>query len=105
MSMNKRVDTSSIPKPTATLDGAAPVAAETTLERQMAACDLSPDTRRFLRNVHQAEKQLNSAYSTTRQADTLSLRVSRVYRELYGEGDEMPASAPDLRVRAADGRK
>lgn len=59
---------------------------ETILEQQMAELGLSNDTRRFLRNLHLAEKQLNEAFSKSRQGGELEERVSRVYRDLYGAG-------------------
>lgn len=57
---------------------------ETVLEQQMAELGLSNDTKRFLRNFHEAEKQLNDAFDTARQGGELEQRVSQVYREMYG---------------------
>lgn len=54
------------------------------LERQMADCGLSSDTRRFLRHLHVAEKQLNEAFSKAHQGRRLEACVSEVYREMYG---------------------
>lgn len=54
------------------------------LEQQMAECGLSNDTRRFLRDLHAAEKQLNDAFSKAHQGGRLEARVSEVYREMYG---------------------
>ncbi|WP_426701745.1 hypothetical protein ACPPVV_01645 [Rhodanobacter sp. Col0626] len=54
------------------------------LEQQMADCGLSNDTRRFLRNLHVAEKQLNDAFSKAHQGGRLEACVSEVYREMYG---------------------
>ena len=59
---------------------------DTGLERQMAELGLSDETRRFLRNLHQAEKQINAAFSKSRQGGGLEDRVSQVYRDLYGAG-------------------
>lgn len=59
---------------------------EAVLEQQMAELGLSNDTRRFLRNLHLAEKQLNDAFSKSRQDGELEERVSQVYRDLYGTG-------------------
>lgn len=59
---------------------------EAVLEQQMAELDLSNDTRRFLRNLHLAEKQLNDAFNKSRQGGELEERVSQVYRDLYGAG-------------------
>lgn len=59
---------------------------ETCLEQQMADLGLSNDTRRFLRNLHLAEKQINDAFSKSRQGGELEERVSQVYRDLYGAG-------------------
>jgi hypothetical protein len=54
------------------------------LERQMADCGLSNDTRQFLRHLHVAEKQLNDAFSKAHQGGKLEACVSEVYREMYG---------------------
>lgn len=59
---------------------------EAVLEQQMAELGLSNDTRRFLRNLHLAEKQLNAAFSKSRQDGELEERVRQVYRDLYGTG-------------------
>ncbi|WP_254423798.1 hypothetical protein [Rhodanobacter sp. C03] len=59
---------------------------EAILEQQMAELGLSNDTRRFLRNLHLAEKQLNDAFNKSRQGGELEERVSQVYRDLYGAG-------------------
>ncbi|WP_254427213.1 hypothetical protein [Rhodanobacter sp. C01] len=59
---------------------------ETGLEQQMAKLGLSDETRRFLRNLHQAEKQINDAFSKSRQGGELEECVSQVYRDLYGAG-------------------
>jgi hypothetical protein len=56
------------------------------LEQQMADLGLSSDTRRFLRDLHAAEKQLNDAFSEARQGGDLEQRVSQVYRKMYGAG-------------------
>ncbi|GAB2538073.1 hypothetical protein [Rhodanobacter koreensis] len=73
-------ETTSINQPTRTADD------ETGLEQQMAELGLSNDTRRFLRNLHLAEKQINDAFSRSRQGGELEERVSQVYRDLYGAG-------------------
>lgn len=57
---------------------------EAHLEQQMAALDLSPETRRFLRDVHRAEKVLNNAYGKAQQDSPLDQRISQIYRDLYG---------------------
>jgi hypothetical protein len=57
---------------------------EAGLEQQMAELGLSNDTRRFLRNLHLAEKQINDAFNKSRQGGELEERVSQVYRDLYG---------------------
>jgi hypothetical protein len=59
---------------------------ETDLEQQMAELGLSNDTRRFLRNLHLAEKQINDAFNKSREGGELEERVSQVYRDLYGAG-------------------
>lgn len=65
---------------------------EAPLEQQMSELGLSNDTRRFLRQVHLAEKQLNDAFDRTRQGGELEERVSQVYRDLYGAGGMARAS-------------
>ncbi len=57
---------------------------EATLEQQMTELGLSSDTRRFLRHVHLAEKQLNDAFNKSRQGGELEQQVSQVYHDLYG---------------------
>ena len=57
---------------------------EASLERQMIALGLSSDTRRFLRHVHIAEKQLNDAFNKSHQGGELEQQVSQVYHDLYG---------------------
>lgn len=57
---------------------------EAALEQQMRELGLSSDTRRFLRNLHVAEKQLNDAFSVAHQGGELEQRISQVYREMYG---------------------
>jgi hypothetical protein len=59
---------------------------EAGLEQQMTDLGLSNDTKRFLRHLHVAEKQLNDAFNTSRQGGGLEKRVSQVYRDLYGTG-------------------
>lgn len=65
---------------------------EASLEQQMAHLDLSSDTRRFLRNLHHAEKQLNNAFNKAHQGGEREKCVSQVYRDLYGTGGAMRAS-------------
>lgn len=60
------------------------------LEQQMAALGLSSDTRRFLRDVHRAERVLNNAYDKTHQDGALDKRISQIYRDLYGSDDTLP---------------
>ena len=61
-----------------------PEQADARLERQMADCGLSNDERRFLRDLHAAEKQLNDAFERAHQGGALERRVSAVYRRMYG---------------------
>lgn len=61
-----------------------PETADASLERQMADCGLSNDTRQFLRDLHAAEKQLNDAFQRAQQGGALEERVSAVYRRMYG---------------------
>lgn len=53
------------------------------LERRMAELGLSNDTRRFLRDLHAAEKRLNDAFDRAHHGGELEQRVSQVYREMY----------------------
>jgi hypothetical protein len=46
--------------------------------------ELSCDARRFLHDLHVAERQLNAAFSVARNGDGLEQRISRVYREMFG---------------------
>lgn len=59
---------------------------EASREEQMTDLGLSNDTKRFLRHLHVAEKQLNDAFNKGRQCGELEERVSEVYRDLYGAG-------------------
>ncbi|MFC5436635.1 hypothetical protein ACFPME_08705 [Rhodanobacter umsongensis] len=56
---------------------------ETALERRMRELGLSSGARRFLRDLHVAEKQLNQAFNLARQGGGLEQRISQVYREMY----------------------
>lgn len=53
------------------------------LEQQMAELGLSRANKRFLRNLHLVEKQLNDAFEKAHQGGDLEQQVSQVYRELY----------------------
>ena len=53
------------------------------LEQQMAELGLSGGDKRFLRNFHRIEKQLNDALEGTCQQEDLKQRVSQVYRQMY----------------------
>jgi hypothetical protein len=57
---------------------------EASLEQQMTELGLSNDTRRFLRHVHLAEKQLNDAFNKSHQGGELEQQVSQLYHKLYG---------------------
>jgi hypothetical protein len=57
---------------------------EASLEQQMTELGLSNDTRRFLRHVHLAEKQLNDAFNKSHQGGELEQQVSQLYHALYG---------------------
>jgi RNA polymerase-binding transcription factor DksA len=65
---------------------------EAHLEQQMAALDLSDETRRFLRDVHRAEKVLNNAYGKAQQDSPLDQRISQIYHDLYGSDDALLAN-------------
>jgi hypothetical protein len=71
---------------------AAVAVGDAALEQQMTDLGLSNDTRRFLRNLHLAEKQINDAFNKARQGGELEERVSEVYRDLYGAGCAVRAS-------------
>ena len=47
---------------------------------------LSSETRRFLHELHVAEKQRNDAFDVGHQGGELEQRIVRVYREMYGAG-------------------
>lgn len=47
-------------------------------------CELSSDARRFLHDLHVAERQLNAAFSVAREGGGLEQRIRRVYREMFG---------------------
>lgn len=53
------------------------------LEQQMVELDLSAADKRFLRTLHQTERQLNDAFDVAHQSGDLQQQVSRVYRQLY----------------------
>lgn len=53
------------------------------LEQQMAELDLSSGDKRFLRNFHLVEKQLNEVLEEARQCEDLKQQISQVYRQLY----------------------
>ena len=57
---------------------------EAARERQMRELGLSSEARRFLRDLHVAEKQLNDAFSRARQGGELEQRIRQVYRDMYG---------------------
>ena len=57
---------------------------EASLEQQMTELGLSNDTRRFLRHVHLAEKQLNDAFNKSHQGGERVQQVSQLYQALYG---------------------
>jgi hypothetical protein len=65
---------------------------EAHLEQQMAALDLSDETRRFLRDVHRAEKVLNNAYGKAQRDSPLDQRISQIYHDLYGGDDALLAN-------------
>ncbi len=46
--------------------------------------ELSSDARRFLHELHIAERQLNDAFSVARNGGGLEQRIRRVYREMFG---------------------
>ena len=79
-------DTASRNQPAQTADN------EANLEQKMTDLGLCNDTKRFLRHLHVAEKQLNDAFNTARQGGELEERVSQVYHDLYGAGCARSAS-------------
>jgi hypothetical protein len=54
------------------------------LSEQPRERELSSDARRFLHDLHVAERQLNAAFSVGRQSGELEQRIRRVYREMFG---------------------
>ena len=86
--MNAIMTTTPMPAKTNADESQQPLMAdgEVSLEQQMAELGLSNDTKRFLRNLHTAEKQLNDAFDKARQGGELGQRVSQVYRKMYRVG-------------------
>ena len=85
--MNAIMTNPPMPAVTAADENQPPVAdGAACLEQQMAELGLSNDMRRFLRDLHTAEKQLNDAFDKARQGGDLEQRVSAVYREMYRAG-------------------
>jgi hypothetical protein len=72
---------------------------EASLEQQMTELGLSNDTRRFLRHVHLAEKQLNDAFNKSHQGGELEQRVSQLYHDLYGTDCAVRDSRREKRER------
>lgn len=60
------------------------------LEQQMVERGLSSETKRFLRHLHQAEKQLNDAFEKAHRGGALEQCVSEVYRNLYCSDETLP---------------
>jgi len=56
------------------------------LEQQMDDLGLSAAEKRFLRTLHQTEKQLNDAFDEAQQPGDLQQQVSRVYGQMYRSG-------------------
>jgi hypothetical protein len=72
---------------------------EASLEQQMTELGLSNGTRRFLRQVHLAEKQLNDAFNKSHQGGELEQRVSQLYHDLYGTDCAVRDSRREKRER------
>ncbi|HZX69189.1 MAG TPA: hypothetical protein VFE77_00055 [Rhodanobacter sp.] len=53
------------------------------LEQQMVDLDLSAADKRFLRTLHQTERQLNEVLDEAQEPGDLQQHVSRVYKQLY----------------------
>lgn len=66
--------------------GHPPAVDDAAREQQMRELGLSSETRRFLHDLHVAEKQLNDAFEVGHQSGELEQRIIRVYREMYGAG-------------------
>lgn len=64
----------------------------------MVELGLANEHRCFLRHLHLAEKQLNLAFSTSREGGALSARISQVYRDLYGAGCTAGPESADGRL-------
>ena len=58
---------------------------EASRERRMAELGLSNDSKRFLRRLHLAEKQLNRAFGQAHQGGDLEQQVSQIYHDMYGK--------------------
>ncbi len=71
---------------------ASPADADAVLEQQMTDRGLSSETKRFLRRMHQAEKQLNDAFAKAHQGGAVDQCVSEVYRDLYCNDETSPSA-------------
>ncbi|MDQ6647355.1 MAG: hypothetical protein M3Y93_08985 [Pseudomonadota bacterium] len=66
-----------------------PADSDAALEQQMAERGLSGETKRFLRQLHQAEKHLNDAFEKAHQGGALDRCVSELYHDLYCSDEAM----------------
>jgi len=53
-------------------------------EQPLGERPLSDSARRFLHDLHLAERRLNAACSVAREDGELEQRIRRVYREMFG---------------------
>ena len=85
--MKSRHEPGSTPNDRICVDVSEAVPGSPDLEQQMTQCGLSDETRRFVRNLHSAEKHLNDAFELVHGEGADRQRqqqVSQLYRELFG---------------------
>jgi hypothetical protein len=81
--MTRRAPDPAMPATPRPAEGDAVADKATALERQMEELGLSAEERRFLRTLHQTERQINEAFDEAHQPGDLQQQVSRVYRQMY----------------------
>ncbi|MEP7186576.1 MAG: hypothetical protein ABI767_12140 [Rhodanobacter sp.] len=81
--MNALTDTSMLSSNLVSDQPSSPADTDAALEQQMAGRGLSSETKRFLRQLHQAEKHLNDAFEKAHHGAALDRCVSELYHDLY----------------------
>ncbi|RCS29501.1 hypothetical protein DEO45_10000 [Rhodanobacter denitrificans] len=70
------------------------------LEQRMADSGLSEGTRRFLRDLHAAEKQINEVFEKAHRGDGRQAQLGEAYRRMYGaDGASAPVTPVPRKVR------